>query len=381
MPNYQIEMLWVCNSCKHNNRGRDKKCKGCGKAIENEEYLMPDDQSLNNAVTDSEMLKDAIAGADWHCIYCNSSQKKRNGCCAECGAAQDKSLSVPKSSNNISKQITFDNNYNIADDEYYKKLSNKKSYLKHIFIFASIVFVLLLGGYFIFRTRIYEAQIDSVEWKHSVNIERYQIWNKEGWIVPPNAIQIQPLGQRISHYNHVLDHYNTVPYTVQVACGQTCTQIPQTCYTTSRICTSSKNGYASCSGGDRVCSGGGQSCTTRYCSESRTRQEAVYREDPIYEMWYAYKIWDWGFNRTAEKAGYTLETIWPNNEELHIGKNLNAGEQERESNRKEIYIVNFKYKDKNFKYEPTSETEFKTYTRNKIYKIKYSIAGGVTIIR
>jgi hypothetical protein len=166
---------------------------------------------------------------------------------------------------------------------------------------------------------------------------------------PADAFEAHPVEQRFHHTEKVLDGYDTetytetVPdgyrtetYTEQESCGQDCTPQPQTC---SEKCTSDNNGFATCR---TECTGGGQSCQTKYCSVTKTRQVPQtttvtktrqvprYRDEARNATWYRWKIWGWKHDRTLEKTGTTLPTLWPSEGEVKLGKGLAAGQKERE---------------------------------------------------
>lgn len=377
MPDYQIEMLWRCSTCEHENLGRHKKCQGCGKALEGEEFYMPGDTSPAAAVKDPDLLEQALAGADWHCAYCRSSQRRDDGTCANCGASQDEAKpdvppdsSLPPTSSPASS--TF-----IPPPPLPMRMG---AGTRAAAIASLVALAVALCLWLVFRTKVVDVHVSSVHWERRVLVERYQVLHKEGWDRDPGSFNERDLGQRVHHYNHVIDHYRTESYTVQVACGQTCTPIPRSCYTTPRVCTSNKNGFASCSGGDQVCSGGGQSCSTRYCSEPRTRQVPVYRDDPVYRTWWAWDVWGWKQNRVVKEDGSTPDARWPSDQRVALGKGLADGEKERQS-REEEYSVTFTDGDDSWKYEPKGYAEFREDAPGTRHRIKVGVAHGVEVMK
>jgi len=93
MPTDIIEMFWGCLVCNSDNKGRFKTCQNCGKPrSEDSPEWMPDDVSPMAAVKDPELLAKFKAGADWKCRFCDSSQFRADGNCAQCGSAQGDSV-------------------------------------------------------------------------------------------------------------------------------------------------------------------------------------------------------------------------------------------------------------------------------------------------
>jgi hypothetical protein len=188
------------------------------------------------------------------------------------------------------------------------------------------------------RTRTFEATVQEVTWERTISVERYQLWDKEGWAtdVPPLAVDVRDLGDRVHHYDKVLDGYETESYTARVRCGEDCVTVPRQC---TEHCASNENGFATC---QDVCTGGGQSCSPRYCDEPRTRQVPIYHEEPRYAKFAAYRIWDWGHHRTVKAVGAsTTDLRWPE-QEARVGLDLAPNEQEREI-RDGRYLVSLGY--------------------------------------
>ncbi len=247
---------------------------------------------------------------------------------------------------------------------------------------AIVAGALLIGLlWFLFHKRPVDIEVTSVEWTQTVTVERYKLVSESGWDenMPSDAANVVNEGSRIHHYDKVLDHYDTVHYTVQVSDGEDCVDIPETCYTTPVTCSTNDNGTADCSGGDEVCSGGGQSCTPRYRDESRTRQDPVYRDEPRYEDHFAWTVWRWRPEREPSHSGETTQTSWPNAQELCLNCKVGVGEKEREAGRRGVYAVHFIDRERSdtFDYKPTSESEFHRFSIGSTHSALYSIAGGL----
>jgi hypothetical protein len=89
MNERKIELTWVCTSCQHRNRGRDKVCAGCGDAKDaSERFEMPGDTAAAASVTDPAVLAAARAGADWRCTFCRGDNRALDAVCKRCGSAR-----------------------------------------------------------------------------------------------------------------------------------------------------------------------------------------------------------------------------------------------------------------------------------------------------
>jgi hypothetical protein len=204
-------------------------------------------------------------------------------------------------------------------------------------IVAAVILTIILVNLWRHRERTFSAVVQDAHWTQSIIVERYKIWDRDGWRseTPSDAFEIVSRGQQVHHHERVLDGYDTEHYTEQVACGEDCQDLPQSCHET---CTSNNNGFATCS---TSCSGGGRTCTTRYCSEPRSRRVPRYREEPRYAEGISYKV-DWGFARKVDAAGTGSTGLrWPE-EEARVGQELGDGERER-ATREAKYTVSLRY--------------------------------------
>lgn len=291
---------------------------------------MPAQTTSAASVTDPALLRMATAGANWRCAYCGSDQRAFDGSCKQCGAgaAEGTSTAAP--------QPLLKGNDVILTP--WRELFHWGWRQKIAVAVVAVIAVIVAGYLWAHRERTYDATVAEVRWTHVITVERYAIWNRDGWrdSLPHDAFDVISKGQQIHHYDQVLDGYDTQHYTESVACGQDCTTTPQTCH---EVCTNNNNGFASC---NNVCSGGGTTCRPRYCQESRTRQVPRYRREPRYAEGVAYKIWDWGDHRTVQATGnQTTAMRWPT-EEARIGEGLAERERERER-RTATYVVMMRY--------------------------------------
>ncbi|MCY1014490.1 hypothetical protein [Pyxidicoccus sp. MSG2] len=329
----KIELSWRCSTCQHVNLGRHTACQNCGDPKDaSEKYEMPSNTVAAATVTDPKLLRLANAGANWRCAYCGSDQRSLDGHCNRCGASpQPPAATVaqagaPPPQQQVSMRV-------------WRSLSALRTRWlgipRWLWLLAAVV--LLAGGvWWLTAPRVLSVRVQGVTWAHLVHVERKSLYHREGFAEarPSDAFNIRKRGERFHHTEKVLDGYDTESYTEQVECGQDCTSTPESCQ---EVCTDDGNGFASCS---QSCSGGGQSCTTRYCPEMRTREVPRYRDEPRTSMWYAWDVWEWHWNRTAQATGESLEMRWPGPDEVRLRQGLAPGEDERER-REANYMVLF----------------------------------------
>lgn len=333
MTDYQVEMLWKCSSCGHRNLGRYGACQSCSNPKDgSEEWTMPDDTSAAAAVTDEKLLALATAGANWRCTFCGSDQRAADGRCQQCGAQQKQSAPAPVlASPATAKRIVF--------------------WRPVIGLWVAGCALMSLVAWLEPLPSLTPATVTQQVWRHTVFIERKQKVSKEGFVEarPPDAEDVQNLGPRFHHDQkvpdgtrsesytvEVSDGFSTERYTARVECGQDCSTKAQSCR---ESCTPNKNGFATCK---TVCSGGGRSCTTKYCSETktrqvkktraehRTRQVAVFRDEAREADFFRWSQWEWRPQRSAERQGTAPPLAWPSEDELRPPQPLQPGEEERQ---------------------------------------------------
>jgi len=411
MPVDVFECHWRCRACQHKNLGRDEKCFSCGKVKDDkDEEIMAEDLGPGYGVKDPELLKKFTAGADWVCRYCKGHERNTKGECSNCGGGKKEGTSRDSAETEYLKRKSalspepplIGGSYRRApkrekpdawppqvidrsggkkreepvDDAVRRFTVNTKPAKVVLALVGAFLFGVLL--FFLLRPRIYDATVGSVQWTHTVIVDRYAVYTDEGFEEkrPGSAFDIEDRGRRVHHHDHVVDHYETRRHTRQVTCGQDC-RTTQNCTTTPRHCSSNKNGSMTCSGGDRVCSPQ-TSCTTRYCSEPYTTEEAVYRDDPVYRPWYSWKNWEWHENRRVIETGATTETFWPNPEKIGLDRDLSDGERER-SRQEARYTVNFTADKGEYSYEPVGLAEFQKFGVGSKHRIKVTL-GSVAVL-
>jgi hypothetical protein len=369
----QIEMLWRCDTCNHINGGLSKNCSGCGKALENEKWFMPEDISTNANLHNPEDLDKALRGPDWRCPFCHSSQRKKDGECANCGGPEINNITHknPKVFADTYEKRTIPTHYttkpqqntlqDLIDFDNDVRIFSKPSLLKRpiTWVIGSIALLTTLVV-FLLWPRTVEAEVIGSNWKSTATVERRQITGEAGWDVPFDSITSRNEGRRIHHYDKVQIGTKRVPYSESVACGQTCRTIPRTC-------SSNKNGTASCSGG-------GQSCSTKYCNRTAYRTDPVYEDQPRYRDWYSWTAWRWKHNRTIVNSGNDFAPKPPEN--INLNQNLNDGERERSSiDWKYVVIFQDKNKEKFNFTNINSESHFLSFHIGDHHILKVSSIG------
>jgi hypothetical protein len=188
-------------------------------------------------------------------------------------------------------------------------------------LFVALMSVLVWVVFF--QTRTVDLEIAELTWSRGVEIEEYRTIRTGGWHAPSDAYNVAT-SRRTHHYDRVLDHMETRYRSVQYQSGST---------TETYSCGTTSNGNGT--------------YTTNYCTRTvpqySTRQEpyqeAVYRDEPVYETWYEYDVDRWTRHHWEREHGDDDDRPhWPGTEQfLNQGTELGALRVGR--GRQEAYAV------------------------------------------
>lgn len=401
MPIDIVEMWWSCLVCSEHVLGRHKNCTNCGAPRKPDcPEWMPDDISPAAAVRDPKLLEKFRSGPDWKCRYCDSSQYKADGTCARCGASQTEGTPDPVASppkplpprpraRKNFVQIPYP-----AQDVYRQNATptildepdpiplpvrswSRPEFIRNGCVGAGSILLIILA-YILFSTHEVEARVVSVNWTRTAEIQRYQINQHEGWYPDSCSISTENLGQRVHHYDRVAVGSHKESYQESYACGTDVSTVPGSCTTTARTCTSNRNGSATCSGGDRVCSPSREVRTTRYCSRTAYNTVTDYENQPRYQTWYAWKVWEWTHNRNIVARGATTTVRNPVED---LAPTLSIGQQERTMPPTSEYEVHLSNGEESLTFRPESEPEFRLFGPESSHRFRVGILRSTELIR
>jgi len=320
---------------------------------------MPASPTTATTVSGAAPRRPANAGAHGRCGNRASHQRALDGSCAECGASREESAAPAPAP---------------ADDgsepEWEPAPRRRWGLVAGLTAGALLAMALVAWA---LTPREADLEVIDARWEHRVHVDRWRVWDREGFDedVPANAFDRREMGPRHHHDVEVLDHYDTETYSEQVACGEDCVDEPESCH---ESCSDDGNGFATCT---ETCTGGGRSCSTRYCSETRTREVAVYRDEPVYETWYGYRVWDWGEVRVIRASGSGVQTRWPAEDEVALGRDLGDGERER-SRRAQTYAVTLREPDgEQHEYAPESLPELERFVPGSVHHALFHLGGEI----
>jgi hypothetical protein len=314
------EGRWDCPSCGNKGiLGRDMACPKCSfRRPEGVAFYLPEDAEV---VTDEALLKRATSGADWVCEWCAASNVATAHVCTQCGAERGTSPSqkvkdydtsqVPRSAEEPAPKIPPP-----------PSSAKRKIPPSRIAIIVGIVLFVVMGGYFLFRTKDVAATITGMSWERTIAIERLTTVVEEGSSVPAGGRMIRTSNVQVS------EKYQTGTETY--VCGKT----------------DLGNGMFK----DKECE--------RSIYATRYRTEIVY----------TYEIDRWIQDRTERASGTDRKPYWPRS---------NLSDDEREGNRHEHYLLHTKDSATSKTYDvQLSQEKWKDYNVGEKVKLKVNALGA-----
>jgi hypothetical protein len=281
------EGRWRCPYCSGVNRGADLACKGCGATRDKDVRFFLEDEAPE--VTDERLLAQARAGADWLCLFCQTSNPPANAACANCGAEKGKAPSRE------TREIPLRASPAPA--------AAPRTAPRRLGLLAALGLLLVLGfcGFGILRalrTTEQPVTVAGFEWERSIEIEAYRTVREEAWEgeLPSGARPVSTSRQ--------------VHHTERERTG------------TRRVKTGTRdlgNGFF----------------------EDVYAEEPVYSERPVYRTRVRFDIERWVHERTERASGHDQSPAWPS---------AAKRSQEREGARAESYFVLLRGRERSFRY-------------------------------
>ncbi|MBQ8299113.1 MAG: hypothetical protein IJX99_04495 [Clostridia bacterium] len=385
-----IEGLWDCCHCGTTGIGGSKReCPGCGKPRdENTVFYMGEKKKYVPKMA----AKKVNRNPDWVCGYCGSLNSDNSSDCTSCGCTrggenldyfenrgkkvqaerakeatnedEEESEDAKAESSEQSYGYTsdFDSSVSFGSggvipyrDEVTVKPMRKPAMINFKPIAIALAVILLIAGLvYLFIPKEKEVTITSTLWERVITIEEYKTVRENDWSVPHGG-RLQYTRQEISHYQNVLDHYETK--TRQVA--------KQRYVGTEEVVTGHRdlgNGYFEEITSSRPV------YETYY--ETETYQDPVYRSEPVYRTKYYYDIERWVYCRSVSTSGNDQSPYWGE---------VRLAAKERESSRAEQYwITGLDEKEKELKVT-LSYSDWSSIRVGQVVRMKVSLGHGELI--
>ena len=378
-----IEGLWDCKYCDLKGIGGSKReCPSCGKVRDvNTKFYMPSEKTM---YVPEDEAKKINRNPDWVCPYCDTLNSDSFSVCQQCGSertSENLDYFENREKRDSKKEEVTDTTKNedvIVDpdeDTFSSSTDNSEQKTKSTFqnciescvdlfknyaeylIGAIAIIAIIVGLVWIFSPKTQEITVDAIHWERSIEIERYQTVNENGWTLPQGA-RLHETRNEIYTYQQVLDHYENK---------------------TREVAKQRISGYEEKVVGHRDLGNGYfEEITERVpvyetYYETEHYQEPVYRSEPVYKTKYYYEIDKWLYDRTLTSAGFDKSPYWDDTSGL--------GTDEREGKREENYYIrgtNSKGKSKEIS---ISYSEWSDLNVGDKVKVKVSVFGNGELIQ
>jgi len=324
-----VRLEWTCRRCGGKNPGPEKLCVHCGASIdEQEQFELPETQEF---VTDAEELKEAAAGPDIHCPYCETRNPAGSTVCKQCGGSLAEG--VVRESGHIvgAPPITRPP----AEPRAAPRPAAPKVKELPWYLFAGIAALLLIccaGGYLLARpSKAINGVVRDVSWERRISIETLQPVTREDWRdeIPSDA----RLGtcQKKLHHTTQSEPGTSPREEVEKVCG--------TPYTIDQ-----GSGYG------------------------KVVQDCEYR---VYADWCEYTSQEWQEVDASIANGRDLNPYWPQ---------VSLASGQREGERSETYKVDLDTEGKPYTYRPSDADEFSQFVIGSKWVLSVNALGGVTAV-
>lgn len=314
-----IEGFWNCSYCgKMKIGGGTKKCPNCGK-IRDENTIFDFDRNKINYVSDEKAAK-INRNPDWVCDYCNQLNSDDDANCIGCGSPRTtKNLNYFENRKKKEKQLLekteYEENFK-ASNSTNKDFAFKEFFFLHMYhiLIALVTLVGIAGLIFLFTPKEQELTVTEMSWQRSIDIERYQTVDESNWSLPSGA-RLHYSKEEFSHYEQVLDHYDTK---------------------TRQVLRERISGYEEYVSGYKDLGNGyfEEITSTRPIYETyyetETYEDPVYRDEAVYRTKYYYEIDKWLYERSVKTSGIDKSPYWGD---------VFLDSDERVSNKTETYSI------------------------------------------
>jgi hypothetical protein len=279
------EGRWRCPYCSGVNRGAQLACKGCGATRDKDVGFFLEDEAPE--VTDERLLAQARAGADWLCLFCETSNPPASAACGNCGAERGKAPSRGV------REIPLQATPAAAPAAAPRRLGR----------LAALGLLLVLGfcGWSALRalkTSEQQVRVAGFEWERSIEVEAYRTVREEAWEgeLPSGA---RPVARSREVHHREREQVGT-----------------------RRVKTGTRdlgNGFFA----------------------DVYAEEPVYRERPVYGVRVRFDVDRWVHDRTERASGRDQSPAWPA---------AAVSTREREGARAESYVVLLQGRERSYRY-------------------------------
>ena len=278
---------WTCDYCGEENRGDMQKCRACGKnrGKDVKFYMTPKKSNEGREYVENY----SGDGPDWLCGYCDSLNPASQTVCRNCGHPREEADKDYYQLHAEREEVHQEDEFTDAPTPEPAPAAPMPTRTRHAPRWPLLLLVVALVAVMVYTLMPRERTLTVVgkDWARTVTVEEYRTVQEEDWSVPQGGRQTGAY-RAIHHYQQVLDHYETVTRSRQVASGGH-----------NEVVGYRDNGNGTFTEVTQY--------VTDYTTEYYDVQEPVYRNDPVYATKYRYDIERWVFDHEEETRGTTDE--------------------------------------------------------------------------
>lgn len=341
---HTVEGYWDCQYCGRTGiRGRFKSCTGCGHPRDASVRFYTKEIDADHAITSEEFARevaeadkhsqsssanytqarevegpslydrgegegrgdgrDATDATDWYCDFCDSYNPATATNCQFCGAEREMSEGKTYQQTMGTMARTYDAQGNLVKE---RDLSKPKPTPKpqaapapsggfpvKALVIAGVAVAIIGLLVFLFSPKPRDITVEGFDWQRTIAIEQLQTVEESDWSLPSGA-RLDHKADEIRSYNHVVDHYESVPYQVSE-------QVLDHYETYTTTVDNGDGTFDVEEHGEPV-----------YRTETSTeyRDEPVYVDIPVYDTKYYYQIERWVHERDVTSSGSDHDPQW-----------------------------------------------------------------------
>lgn len=320
-----VPLIWQCAFCNTQNPGPIKSCTSCGAPQPEDVEFMQVDEERFNFIKDEALIRMAKAGPDIHCPFCGTRNISTAEVCKKCGGDLSwggKERQTGQRVRTVTEVQAPRPPVTAAPEKTKRKAPTIAIILIILAVFVGCIVLLVM----LLRTDDITATVRDVQWERSVAIEAYTTVTDSTW-------------------------WDEIPGDAQVT----------SCSTVYR--------YTS----DSYVADANEVCGEPYIEDTGTGVGEVV-QDCTYEVfddYCEYTAMAWVVVNTVTDSGQDNLPVWP-------FVNLQSGE--REGEREESYIINFRDGGDTYRFTTTNAQLFMRAEIGSRWNLEVNQLGGVQAI-
>ncbi len=172
------EGKWRCPYCSGVNPGRELRCSGCGATRDKDVAFFLDEDAPE--VQDQALIGTALAGADWLCLFCATSNRPHETKCVQCGA--EKAAAPSRSVRDVTAGGAAAAPQGALGRPPAPPPAKRSGCGPRAWGCLGVVLLLLsVFLYFAFRKTVETVEVVGLEWERTIDVEAYRTLREEAW--------------------------------------------------------------------------------------------------------------------------------------------------------------------------------------------------------